>query len=100
MVTLRVAVNGSMSKCSPVMSGIPQGSVLGPVLFHVFVADMDSGMECALSKFADNTKLIGAVDTLEGMDAIQRDLNRLEKWVKHIPLRDRSGWEGGEVVTK
>lgn len=74
--------------------------MLGPVLFHVFVADMDSGMECIISRFADNTKLIGAVGTLEGKDAIWRDLDSLERWVKHIPLRDGFGWEDGEVVTK
>jgi len=58
---------------------------LGLAVFNIFVGDMNIRIECTLSKFAYDTKLCGAVDTLEGRDAIQRDLHRLEGWA-HVNL--------------
>lgn len=56
------------------------GSLLNPVLFYTFISEMDDVAKYTLHKLADNTELRGVVDTTEGHTAIQRDLDRLDKW--------------------
>lgn len=51
-------------------------------MFNIIVSKTDSGIEYSVSKFADDTMLCGVVKMLEGSNAIQRDLDRLEKWVR------------------
>ena len=76
----RVVVNGAQSEWSGVKSGVPQGSVLGPLLFIIYINDIDEDILSLVLKFADDTKVFRKVKTPADARALQDDLDRLYRW--------------------
>jgi len=76
----RVVIRGRHSSWKQVFSGVPQGSVLGPVLFLIFINDIDEGLFSHILKFADDTKIFNTVMSKADHDILQNDLASLEAW--------------------
>ena len=86
----RVRVNGALSSRSKVLSGVPQGSVLGPALFLLFVADITPLVNNFISLYADDSKLFNSIyenDTSdESVLSIQHDINSLSLWADNMQM--------------
>jgi hypothetical protein len=78
----RVVINGAYSEWLPVTSGVPQGSILGPLLFVIFINDMPScvSSDTEISLFADDSKCSRIISTIADQLALQKDLNALFNW--------------------
>ena len=78
----RVVCNGAFSRWADVLSGVPQGSVLGQILFLIYINDIGDSVKKLINLFADDTKLSGAVSTAKERDSLQEDINSLHDWAE------------------
>ncbi|MES9905973.1 MAG: reverse transcriptase family protein [Sedimenticola sp.] len=76
----RVAIRGSYSKWAPVTSGVPQGSVLGPTLFLVYINDMPETIQSTMKLFADDSKIYRSISRDSTVNILQTDLDRVCEW--------------------
>ena len=81
--TQQVVVNGEYSQLSSVTSGVPQGSVLGPLLFICYINDIVHNISSKIRLYADDTLLYRSIHSEQDVIALQNDLNTLSEWAKH-----------------
>ena len=82
MTGSRVVINGTSSGWREVTSGVPQGSVLGPLLFIIYINDLDLELVSKIRKFADDTKMGINADSDAAVKQLQEDLRKVGEWSK------------------
>ena len=75
-----VLVDGGKSEPAPVISGVPQGTVLGPILFLIFINDLPQNINANIRLFADDCIVFSTIKTTEDCKALQEDLDTLSDW--------------------
>jgi hypothetical protein len=79
----KVTILGKTSRSIPVLSGVPQGWILGPLLFLVYVNDLpEKSTTSSVALFADDTKCYHAIRTTDDVKALQRDLDGISQWCR------------------
>ena len=78
--TQRTVVNGVASEWAPVLSGVPQGTVLGPLFFLLYINDIPSCVTSEVRLFADDCLIYRQIQSMDDQAALQRDLNALDQW--------------------
>ena len=80
-------VNGVKSDWAPVLSGVPQGTVLGPLLFSLYINDISSDIESEIRLFADDCVCYREIKDEEDTMKLQRDIDRLGSWARKWGMR-------------
>ena len=83
----RVVVNGVKSDWAPVVSGVPQGTVLGPLLFSLHINDITADIESEIRLFADDCVCYREIQDKEDTLKLQRDIDRLGNWARKWGMR-------------
>ena len=79
-----MCISGVTSSWLELLSGVPQGSVLGPILFLIYISDLDNGVKNWILKFANDTKIFSAVKNDLDRSVLQKDLDNLLLSLIHI----------------